>query len=324
MLRSRGAGSLSADVRGRTLAVPGKTLPAPGRISEIAAAVMHPVERVLVKPGDVVKAGQPLVEIDSDEPQADVRAKQAAVQELSSALAKLKAMPRAEERAEARAQLEGAQVATLAAREYLERLASLRATDAVSAREFIEQETVLKRAEADERAAQAHLDYLLKLPVDHEIAETEHQLAAARAELEIAECELEHYTIHAAIDGIVCWLDVTPGTVQRAGTKVWGEIVDTRELDVRVELSTKQLSEIDRALPVVVEQPELEKSWSARVIYVSPAANRETGLIPVVLRIDHAGEPLRCHLNVTVRFNLADVNRLRDLQGSLAAETTDN
>ena len=56
---------------------PGKTQPVPGRIGLIATSVLHPVTRVLVSPGDRVKAGQPLVKLDSDEPEADVRAKKA-------------------------------------------------------------------------------------------------------------------------------------------------------------------------------------------------------------------------------------------------------
>src|SRR3954465_12872194 len=59
--------------------VPGKTQPVPGRMGQIAPAALHPVTRVLVSPGERVKAGQPLVELDSDEPAADVRAKKAAV-----------------------------------------------------------------------------------------------------------------------------------------------------------------------------------------------------------------------------------------------------
>jgi multidrug efflux pump subunit AcrA (membrane-fusion protein) len=284
----------------------GTTVPAPGRISEITAAVMHPVTRILVKPGDLVRAGQPLIEIDSDEPEADVRAKQAEVEELKFALAKLKAMPRAEERAEARAQLESGEIACKAARAYLARLAALREHDAVSSRQFIEQQTVVERADADRKAAEAHLNYLLKQPIEQEILETEARLAAAHAELEAAEAELEHYVVHASIDGVICWLDVTPGTVNRAGTKVWGEIVDLKEVDVEVEMTPRQLSLIDRSQPMIVRQPEIDQSWEAHFVYASPSANRETGRIPVVLRINNTDSPLRCHLSVVVQFKLAD------------------
>ncbi len=58
--------------------VPGRTQCVPKRKAIIApAAPPHSVTEVLVALGDRVKKGQPLVKIDDDEPQADLRAKQA-------------------------------------------------------------------------------------------------------------------------------------------------------------------------------------------------------------------------------------------------------
>jgi multidrug efflux pump subunit AcrA (membrane-fusion protein) len=64
---------LFPDVKGRTQCVPGhKCL--------IAPVPLHPVVEVLVVPGQRVRKGQPLVKIDDDEAQADVRAKVAALE----------------------------------------------------------------------------------------------------------------------------------------------------------------------------------------------------------------------------------------------------
>src|SRR5579871_1510705 len=59
------------------LEVPGRTQCVPGRSATIAPVVLHPVEVVKVAAGDRVKKGQLLVEIDSDEPKADLRNKEA-------------------------------------------------------------------------------------------------------------------------------------------------------------------------------------------------------------------------------------------------------
>ena len=67
--------------------VEGKTRPLPKARAEIAPTVLHPVVEVLVVPGDRVKKDQPLVKIDSDEPEAEVRAKKAALKELEASLA---------------------------------------------------------------------------------------------------------------------------------------------------------------------------------------------------------------------------------------------
>ena len=67
-------------------AVPGRTECPPGRKAIIAPVPLHPVIEVLVSPGDRVKKGQVLVKLDDDEARADVRAKQAALENARIAL----------------------------------------------------------------------------------------------------------------------------------------------------------------------------------------------------------------------------------------------
>lgn len=100
----------------------GKTQPAPGRAAKIAPVVLHPVEEVRVALGDRVKKGQPLVKHDDDEPQADVRAKKAALAELRASLARLKEEPRKEEQEEVRHSLTALKLCTEEARHILDRL----------------------------------------------------------------------------------------------------------------------------------------------------------------------------------------------------------
>ncbi len=291
--------------------VPGKTQPVPGRIGLIAPTVLHPVTRVLVAPGDRVKAGQPLVQLDSDEPEADVRAKKAILAELEAGLARLKAMPREAERAEARANLEAARVAITAARQCHERFEGLRQKDSMSLHQLQEAHAALLKAEAGERAAQAHLECLLKHPVSQEIAEMEARVAAAEAELEAAEAELEHYTVNASIDGIITRLEVSPGMVSRPGTSLWGEILDLREIDVRCNVTPDQVESLVLGKPAEVVQPGTSTlRWQGRVVFVGHVADPQTGRVPVVVRIGDARERLRSQLDVAVRFGPALLGEL--------------
>lgn len=70
---SPAAGRLPVEILGRTQCLL-------KRKAVIAPVVLHPVVEVLVAPGDRVKKGQALVKIDDDEPQADVRHKQACLE----------------------------------------------------------------------------------------------------------------------------------------------------------------------------------------------------------------------------------------------------
>ena len=118
-----GPGSAAATLPGPAwFEVAGKTQPVPGRRATIAPAVGEPVVAVLVRPGDRVHQGQPLVTHGDYEARADVRAKTAALEALQASLAQLQAQPREEERAEAHALLDSARVNARQARSYLGRL----------------------------------------------------------------------------------------------------------------------------------------------------------------------------------------------------------
>jgi multidrug resistance efflux pump len=286
------------------LEVTGKTEPAPGRLAVIAPTVLHPVVEVKVAPGDRVKKDQLVVKLDDDEPQADVRAKKAALHELKAGLAKLKAQPREQERAEARAALESARVSAREWREAVRRLDALMLNGHTSEAVYRSSQANLLRYEKDVLAAEARLQRLLKQPVALEIAEAEARVATAQANLESSQAELEHYTVTAPIDGVVSWLDVHVGTVSRPGTTVWGEILDLRELDVRCDLTPEQADRVSvgQAVEVRREGAPPERYLAGRVVSVGVAADAKTGRVPVRVRVDNPGQRLRCYVPVTVRF----------------------
>ena len=290
------------------LEVAGRTEPAPGRRAVIAPVVLHPVVEVKVAPGDRVKKDQLLVKLDDDEPQADVRAKRAALSEMKAGLARLKAQPRQEERAEARAALESARVSAGEYREAVRRLDELMEHGHTSEAVYRSSKASLLRYEADVLAAEARLQRLLKQPVALEVAEAEARVATAQANLESSQAELEHYTVTTPIDGVVGWLDVHVGTVSRPGTTVWGEILDLRELDVRCDLAPEQADRVSVGQAAEVRRPGAppESYLSGRVVRAGVAADANTGRVPVRVRLDNPGQRLRCFVPVTVRFLAAE------------------
>jgi RND family efflux transporter MFP subunit len=136
---------------------------------------------------------------------------------------------------------------------------------------------------------------------------------AAEAEWESAQAELQHYVVTASIDGVVSWLDVSPGMVSRPGTTVWGEILDLREIDVRCELTLGQADRLSAGQPAEVRSGEGNiESGVGRVVFVGLTADKTTGLVPVVVRLSNPKERLRCGVPVHVRF---DAGRLGSPQG---------
>jgi RND family efflux transporter MFP subunit len=126
---------------------------------------------------------------------------------------------------------------------------------------------------------------------------------AAEAELALAQSELKLYTITAPIDGEVAWLDVSPGTVTWPGSMIWGEVVDVRELDVRCELAPAQADQIavGRSAEVWLDG-KAEPVVTGKVTFIGKMAERQSGLVPVVVRVANPEEHLRAEIAVKVRF----------------------
>jgi multidrug resistance efflux pump len=290
--------------------VPGQTRPVAGRSATIAPVVLHDVTEVLVVPGDRVKRDQPLVKLDDDEPQADLRNKQAALAELKASLARLKAQPREQERAEARALLEVAGVNLKQAREVLASMGPAYQRGAIPDQRYHEARVAVIRLAAEERAAVARLERLLKQPVELEIAELTAKVAASQAAVDTAKAELEHYTVTAPIDGVVSRLEVNAGTVSRPGTTVWGEILDLSEIDTCCDLTPQQVEKVRLGYPAeVILDGSPAGRWTGKVVYIGIAADPGTGNIPVRVRLQNPKSRLRCYIHVRVRFDTGPVAR---------------
>ena len=126
---------------------------------------------------------------------------------------------------------------------------------------------------------------------------------AAEAELSHAEAELKLYTVTASIDGQVAWLDVSPGTVSWPGAMSWGEIVDLSELDIRCDLAPIQAEQVavGQSAEVALDG-KAQPAGAGKVVFVGMAADRTTGLVPVVIRMANAQGQLRAEVAVKVRI----------------------
>jgi RND family efflux transporter MFP subunit len=230
------------------LEVAGLTQCAAGRRGIIAPVPLHPVVDVKVVPGERVRKGQLLVGLDDDEPRADVRLKEAL--------------------------LDSAQHTASEARRFLTKAESV--TELLPEQRLFDARVAVRKAEADERAAQAALDS--------------------------AKAELEHYRVAAVLDGVVSSLDVYPGVVARPGTTVWGEIVDLRELDARCELTPAEADRVAVGQKVEVRSAGGKEIATGSITFVGPVADPKSGRIPVLAHFINPNEHLRCGMPVSVRF----------------------
>lgn len=139
----------------------------------------------------------------------------------------------------------------------------------------------------------------------------------AKATLEAATVELDHFTLRAPIDGIVNRLDVYRGMVSRPGTTIWGEILDLSEIDVACQLSMSQVEKLEagQKSKVLTEHGMRYFGQEAEVLHKETAAKLGAGVVvfigleadaagnlPVLVRLDNADYKLRCEVPVQLRF----------------------
>jgi RND family efflux transporter MFP subunit len=129
---------------------------------------------------------------------------------------------------------------------------------------------------------------------------------AAEADLAHAQAELKLYTVTATSDGEIAWLDVSPGTVSWPGAMMWGEIVDLRELDIRCDLLPILAEQVAVGQPAEVAlDGKSQPAGTGKVVFVGKAADRNTGFVPVVIRMPNPQAQLRAEVAVKVRIQTA-------------------
>jgi RND family efflux transporter MFP subunit len=137
----------------------------------------------------------------------------------------------------------------------------------------------------------------------------EAQVLAAQAELSLVQAELKLYTVTASIDGEVAWLDVSPGTVTWPGALIWGEIVDLRELDIRCELTPVQAERVAVGHSAEFRlDGKADAAGTGKVVLVGKVADRNSGLVPVTIRVANPDERLRAEVAAKVRFQTENGN----------------
>lgn len=196
-----------------------QTIPVVGRVvprehGTVAAAIGGPVAQVAVRVGDRVEAGDVLIELARDLPEARLDQR------------------KADEALEA-ARVRTAEADVDLARQELERLEKLKGSAAFpkAAYEDGRQELVRRRSRVREAAAAR---------------------ARARVQREMAEIELARTTVRAPYAGVVTARQAAPGGYVRAGDPV-ATLVDDQRLEVEADVPADRLAGLVPGLDVTVE-----------------------------------------------------------------------
>lgn len=170
---------------------------------ELTAEANEPIVEVVVREGDHVAAGAPLLRLSTDIAQARLDQATAAMSVADRKLAELIKGPRAQEITEARAALESAVSAETTAGNEFKRVSDLVARKLLSESELDQVRVRRDSTVAEYKQATARLNLLLEGTRREAVEQAQAELARARAALAETQASAARYTVVAPRAGII-------------------------------------------------------------------------------------------------------------------------
>jgi RND family efflux transporter MFP subunit len=286
----RGNVAISIEGLGRSEAIPEK-------LATLTPAVEGHVHALLVKQGEIVKKGQPIVELDQAVALADLAEKTATRDGLKAAVELLKVLPRREERRANELAIDQAKVALDRVKLVADRLRPLHERHEVSEQQMMDADLAVAQAKLLQETAEAQLGVMMLGPKPEAVAEALAKVKTAEGLVAFSQAHLDYHTIRSPIDGVLDGLTCHPGQTIAIGTPI-GEVVDTRQILALVYLPARS------ALAVRVGQksrvgtgdshPEAGEKTAGntpvlegKVSFVGRIADPQTGNLPVQVLIDN-------------------------------------
>jgi HlyD family secretion protein len=279
---------------------------------DVNSKVTGRVKWIGVEKGDLVKAGQVLVELEDDEFKAQLEQARGQVEAARASLHLLQTGSRPEEIEEALNNLEQARATVRDDKITLDRTRQL-AEEGVVARQQLDDAQA--RYEADERkAASLSQAYALtKLgPREEEIQRARGNLDQADGQLAYAEAQFAATRIRAPLTGTILERTAEKGELvtstfaSAAAGGPLGSVVSLADLkDLQVELDIAQ-DDFAKLHPhehgIVTTDAYPDRKFQGVLTEVSPEANRQKATVQVKVRIENPDDYLRPDMNATVQF----------------------
>jgi len=203
----------------------------------IATPLAGLVEEVLVRAGEVVPRGAPLLRLEARSLVAERAVREAALLETERELARLSALPRPEDLPPARAEVAAAEAEADEASARLARALSVSEPGALAREELGGRRTAATAAAARAERARADLARLEAGAWAPDLAAAEATVASARAALAAIDIELERRTVRAPVAGTVLQVNVRAGEhAEPAAVVPLLLLGDLTRLHVRIDL----------------------------------------------------------------------------------------
>jgi HlyD family secretion protein len=259
------------------------------------------VDRILVHLRQQVRAGQPLVELDTAQLRHDLEAAQARIAAIQYDLSILDAGGRQPEKVALQTQIDAATVELAAARAEYEKEVRLEAQGASTRQAVTDRKNRVESLEAHLRGLERRLGALIE-PADRGPLEARlRQEEAARQQILI---RIQQSTVRAPISGTIYEFDLKPGAYLNPGQLV-ASIGRLDRVRVAVYVDEPDLGRIRTGLPVSITWDAIPgREWTGTVdrlpAQIEPLGSRQVG--EVLCIIDNPDGGLLPNTNITARI----------------------
>ena len=271
---------------------------APHRVS-IGTQITGTVRRVPVAEGQVVRAGDVLIELDSAELKAAAVQADVAVQQAQAHLRQLREVqqPVAEQ------SLRQAQINLVNAQVQLRRSTELFKQNFIGQAALDDAQKVVDVNESQLRTMQAQLQTVQLKGSDYAVAAA--ALAQAGASADAAHSRLRYATIAAPAGGTLISRAVEPGDVVQPG-KVLMALSPAGETELVVQIDEKNLRLIALGQKAQVSADAYaDQRFGADIVYINPGVNVQSGSVEVKLSVARPPAYLKQDMTVSVDIQVA-------------------
>lgn len=236
----------------------------------IGAPVSRIVDKVEVKAGQQVKAGQILFRLEARDLAADLQARRIAFDNTLANFQKLEALPRSEDVSVGAALLKSAEIALAEAKSQFTRVDGLQKSGAMSDEEVSRRYFAYQEAEARFDKAKADFEKIKAgaWPPDLEIAKL--QVEQALAEMHRVEANIQRTIITSPIDATVLQIKIHEGEFPPSRTPPM-IIGNTDTLNLRVNINQFDASQFSEdASAVAFLQGNAEQNFALKFVKLEP------------------------------------------------------
>ncbi len=224
-----------------------------GTIVPVSSEVKGKVVKVLVGDNQVVKAGDPLVEIAADDYANAVRSRQETVGRISAEQEETRAAVKMKKMAlvRAHAELEAAQTDAAFAEKELKRSTDLRGKEVISQSQFDQAESRAKAMAARRESAEASVAEIEAAidALNAELKTQSYKSKEAGTSLDLARLDLKRTIVAAPIDGRIAKKSVDEGKYVVPGQPLLA-VVDDHNLWVQANFKETQIAAMKPGQPV--------------------------------------------------------------------------